>query len=210
MAKISILSFDGKVLEDIELKEEVFNREPDEYLISEVIRQILADKRSGTASTKTRAEVRGGGAKPWRQKGTGRARAGSNRSPLWIGGGRTHGPKPRDFSYTLPKKQKKRALFSALSGKFRAGNLVIIDKMEFDKPGTKDFISFLNRVCPESSALIFMVKAEESYKNANLSCGNIPYVKLLAIDSLNVYDIMNFDKMILTRKSIERLQEVYA
>jgi len=212
MAKTKVVDIKGKKKEDINLKDEIFNIEPDDKLIALAIKQYLASRRQGSANAKTRAEVRGGGAKPWRQKGTGRARAGSTRSSIWVGGGTTFGPRPRDFSFRVPKKQKVKALLSALSKKFRENKLIIVDRLDFDEPKTKMFSEFLYNVCDDGfyTTTVYMGKDEDKYQNAKLSARNIEFVKFSPIESINVYNIVTSEKLILTKACVDRLQEVYS
>lgn len=187
----------------IELSDAVFAAEVKPHLLHEVVTWQLACRRKGTASTKTRAEVRGGGRKPWRQKGTGRARAGSRRSPLWRGGGVVHGPKPRDYSYTLPKKVRKAALRSALSDKLASEQLVVLRDFGLERIKTKDFLAVLRRFAPGSALVVTDVLDERLDKSSR----NVPEVKVLRAEGLNVYDILRHEQLVLLEPAVSRIEE---
>ena len=206
MPKIDVLSTDGKKVKEIELSDKVFGIEPNEGIVHSVIVNYLADQRQGTQSTKTRAEVRGGGKKPWRQKGTGRARQGSIRAPQWIKGGIALGPKPRLYSYKINKKEKKLAIRSALSAKFADKELVVVDKLELKEIKTADMVKILNNL-NASKALVVLSDRNE---NVQKSVRNIPTAKVERADSLNTYDLVKFNKIILTEDSVKKIEEVYA
>ncbi|WP_288054004.1 50S ribosomal protein L4 [Caloranaerobacter azorensis] len=167
----------------------------------------LANRRQGTQSAKTRSEVRGGGRKPWRQKGTGRARHGSIRSPIWKGGGVVFAPKPRDYSYKLPKKIKRLAMKSALSSKVVNGEIIVLDELKMDRPKTKDMVSILNNLNSKKKALIVMSEKDE---NVIKSARNIQGTKTTLVNTLNVYDILNCDSFIITKDAVRKVEEVYA
>ena len=194
-------------VEELELSESIFAAEISEYAVYEVIKNHLANRRQGTQSAKTRAEVRGGGRKPWRQKGTGRARQGSTRSPQWIGGGVVFAPKPRDYSYSVNKKVRRLALKSVLTTKVNEGNLIVLDALEMNAPKTKDFIAMLSAVNAGKKALV--VTAENS-PNVVKSGRNIPGVDITFVNTLNVYDIMRHDSLIITKEAVRKTEEVYA
>ena len=206
MPKIDVLSTDGKKVKEIELSDKVFGIEPNEEIVHSVIVNYLADQRQGTQSTKTRAEVRGGGKKPWRQKGTARARQGSIRAPQWIKGGIALGPKPRLYSYKINKKEKKLAIRSALSAKFADKELVVVDKLELKEIKTADMVKILNNL-NASKALVVLSDRNE---NVQKSVRNIPTAKVERADSLNTYDLVKFNKIILTEDSVKKIEEVYA
>ncbi len=166
----------------------------------------LANKRQGTQSAKTRSEVRGGGRKPWRQKGTGRARHGSIRSPLWTKGGIIFAPKPRDYSFTVPKKIKRLALKSALSSKVQDNDLIVLDELKLDQPKTKEMVKVLENLKATGKALVVLDEKDETVKRAS---GNIPGLKLLYTNTLNVYDIVNCEKFIITKDAVQKVEEVY-
>ena len=207
MPKVDVLNINGQKVEELELSESIFAAEISEYAVYEVIKNHLANRRQGTQSAKTRAEVRGGGRKPWRQKGTGRARQGSIRSPQWKGGGVVFAPKPRDYSYSVPKKVKRLALKSVLTTKVNEGNLIVLDALEMNAPKTKDFIAMLSAVNAGKKALV--VTAENS-PNVVKSGRNIPGVDITFVNTLNVYDIMRHDSLIITKEAVRKTEEVYA
>ena len=207
MPKVDVLNINGQKVEELELSESIFAAEISEYAVYEVIKNHLANRRQGTQSAKTRAEVRGGGRKPWRQKGTGRARQGSTRSPQWIGGGVVFAPKPRDYSYSVNKKVRRLALKSVLTTKVNEGNLIVLDALEMNAPKTKDFIAMLCAVNAGKKALV--VTAENS-PNVVKSGRNIPGVDITFVNTLNVYDIMRHDSLIITKEAVRKTEEVYA
>ena len=207
MAKTNLYDMTGKVIGEIELNDTVFGIEPNTAVMHEVVKNHLANMRQGTQSTLTRAEVRGGGRKPWRQKGTGRARQGSIRSPQWTHGGIALGPKPRTYRYTLNKKTRALAIRSALSAKLAAGALVVVDNITMPEIKTKAMVSFLNSVECTKSALIVTPAVE---KNVVLSARNIPGVQTTFASVINVYDILKADKFVVDQKAVEMIQEVYA
>ncbi len=203
MAKVQILDQNGKKSKEIEAPEGVLSYPLKEHLIYEAVINYRANQRRGTASTKTRGEVRGGGRKPWRQKGTGRARAGSNRSPLWKKGGTTFGPKPRDYSYNMPKKAKKNALKSALSLKFAENQIYVLENLEFKEPKTKEGLRLLKILNLEAALFI------DIYENKNLflSLRNIPKVKAIDQNHITAYDVMNHQSLVFTKRAFESLME---
>ena len=207
MPKVDVLNINGQKVEELELSESIFAAEISEYAVYEVIKNHLANRRQGTQSAKTRAEVRGGGRKPWRQKGTGRARQGSTRSPQWIGGGVVFAPKPRDYSYSVNKKVRRLALKSVLTTKVNEGNLIVLDALEMNAPKTKDFIAMLSAVNAGKKALV--VTAENS-PNVVKSGRNIPGVDITFVNTLDVYDIMRHDSLIITKEAVRKTEEVYA
>jgi large subunit ribosomal protein L4 len=207
MPKVDVLNINGQKVDELELSESIFAAEISEYAVYEVIKNHLANRRQGTQSAKTRAEVRGGGRKPWRQKGTGRARQGSTRSPQWIGGGVVFAPKPRDYSYSVNKKVRRLALKSVLTTKVNEGNLIVLDALEMNAPKTKDFIAMLSAVNAGKKALV--VTAENS-PNVVKSGRNIPGVDVTFVNTLNVYDIMRHDSLIITKEAVRKTEEVYA
>lgn len=207
MPKVDVLNINGQKVDEIELSESIFGIEVSESAVYEVIKNHLANKRQGTQSAKTRAEVRGGGRKPWRQKGTGRARHGSIRSPQWIGGGVVFAPKPRDYSYTIPKKVKRLAMKSILTSKVNEGKIIVVDAIEMETPKTKDFIKMLSAVNAGKKSLV--VTAENSPVVVK-SGRNIPGVKVAFANVINVYDIMNHESFIITKDAVKKVEEVYA
>ena len=201
MAKVTMLNMAGEAVGDIELKDEIFGIEINEFAVHEVIKNYLANQRQGTQSAKTRGEVRGGGRKPFRQKGTGRGRQGSLTSPSHIA------PKPRDYSYTVPKKVKRLALKSALSSKVKESEIIVIDSLEFSEPKTKEMIKVLANVKAAKKALI--VTAEKN-ENVVRSAANIPGVKTSIVSAMNTYEIVNATSFIVTKDAVEKIQEVYS
>lgn len=207
MPKVTIYNISGDQIGEIELSDDVFGIEINENAMYEVVKNQLANKRQGTQSTKTRAEVRGGGRKPWRQKGTGRARVGSSRSPLWIGGGVSFAPKPRDYSYRLPKKIRKLAMKSALTSKVNNDEIIVLDGLNISAPKTKEMINILSNLNADKKALIVMDGRDDAVIK---SARNIPGVKTTSVNTLNVYDILKYDKFIITKDAVQKVEEVYA
>ena len=203
MSQLNVLDINNKVVGKVSLKDDIFNSEIKEHLLHKSVIAHLANLRRGTHSTKIKSEVRGGGAKPWRQKGTGRARAGSIRSPLWRGGGITFGPKPRDYDHDVPKKMRRSALISALSLKVKNGDIFVVDKIDIDKPKTKDVVSILKNFKIDRSVLFLI---DEKNKNLELSARNIPDARVQRVDSINVYDLLYYDKIICTKGAIDKIQ----
>ena len=206
MPKIDVLNIKGEKVDEINLSDSVFDIEVNEHAIYEVVKNHLANKRQGTQSAKTRAEVRGGGRKPWRQKGTGRARQGSTRSPQWVGGGVVFAPKPRDYSYTIPKKVRRLALKSALTSKVQNGELIVLDGISMEAPKTKEFAKIMANLKLDKKALF--VTAEKN-ENVVKSAKNITGVKTAIVGSMNVYDIVNHGAFVITREAVEKVEEVY-
>jgi len=203
MSQLNVLDMNNKVVGKVSLKDDIFNSEIKEHLLHKSVIAHLANLRRGTHSTKIKSEVRGGGAKPWRQKGTGRARAGSIRSPLWRGGGITFGPKPRDYDHDVPKKMRRSALISALSLKVKNGDIFVVDKIDIDKPKTKDVVSILKNFKIDRSVLFLI---DEKNMNLELSARNIPDARVQRVDSINVYDLLYYDKIICTKGAIDKIQ----
>ncbi|NLM04081.1 MAG: 50S ribosomal protein L4 [Clostridiales bacterium] len=207
MPKVAVYNVAGEEVSEITLSEDIFGVEVNEHVLYEVVKNQLANKRQGTQSAKTRAEVRGGGRKPWRQKGTGRARHGSIRSPLWVGGGVTFAPKPRDYSYKLPKKVRRLAMKSALTSKVNNNELIVLDELVLDTPKTKEIVNMLNNLKVEKKVLIVL---DETNENVVKSARNIPGVETTSVNTLNVYDILKYDNFIITKAAVEKVEEVYA
>ncbi|MGM0396319.1 MAG: 50S ribosomal protein L4 [Bacillota bacterium] len=207
MPKVNVYNMLGELVEEMDLSDAVFGVEVNEHVVYEVVKNQLANKRQGTQSAKTRAEVRGGGRKPWRQKGTGRARQGSIRSPQWKGGGVVFAPKPRDYSYSVPKKVRRLAMKSALTDKLQNNEIIVVDELKFDAPKTKEMINMLNTLNADKKALIVMGE-----KNVNVirSAGNIPNVATTLVNTLNVYDILKYNSFIITKEAVKKVEEVYA
>ncbi len=203
MSKIQILDQSGKRVSEMSAPKEVFSYPVKEHLLYEAVVSFRANQRRGTASTKTRGEVKGGGRKPWRQKGTGRARAGSNRSPLWRKGGVTFGPKPKSYYYSLPKKAKRNALKSVLSMKLAEKQLLILKALEIKEPKTKDGAKLLEALKLDSALIV----DDHQNKNLFLSLRNIPKVKAVDTNLINVYDVLSHKWLVFTQKSFESLME---
>jgi len=205
MPTVPVKNMQGKTVGEMELNAALFGIEVNEHAVHMAIVQYLANQRQGTKSTKTRAEVRGGGRKPWRQKGTGRARQGTIRAPQWTGGGVVFAPKPRDFSVRLNKKQKRLALKSALSDKVSQGKLVVLESLELPEIKTKAMIDVCGNL--ELGKALFVMTG--SNKNVMLSARNIPNIKTAAVNTINVYDILHYDTFVVTKEAVEEMQEVY-
>ena len=207
MANVSVYNTDGKEVGTIELNDAVFGVELNEHLVHLAVVAQLANKRQGTQKAKTRSEVSGGGRKPWRQKGTGRARSGSTRSPLWVGGGTVFGPHPRKYGFTMPRKQRRLALKCALSDKVRTGDFIVLDQLDFDAPKTKAAVKLLSDFGVNAKSLF--ITADEAV-NVERSTSNIPGVKAVTANGINVYDILHHDKLFITKDAITRIEEVFA
>lgn len=206
MAKIDVKDLTGAVTGSIELSDEIFGIEPNEAAMSTVVRNQLANKRQGTQKTKTRSEVSGGGKRPYRQKGTGRARHGSTRSAQYVGGGIIFGPTPRSYSYTVPKKVKRLALKSALSSKVADQKLIVVENMDLDEVKTATVAKALKAIGAGNSSLIVL---EDVNKNAELSARNIKDVKTALVNTINVLDILKYDSFVATKAAVEKIEEVY-
>ena len=207
MAKVSVVDMTGKKVSDITLNDEIFGIEPNEAAVHAVVKNYLANQRQGTQSAKTRSEVRGGGKKPFRQKGTGRHRQGSSTDPSQIGGGIVFAPKPRDYRYTLNKKLKRLAMKSALSAKVADKELIVVNELKFDEPKTKEMVKVLAALNAQKKALIVM---DEKDDNVVKSAHNIPGVRTALVGTMNVYEIVNHYSLILTEAAAKRIEEVYA
>ena len=207
MPKIDVYDIKGKKVSDVELAESVFGIEPNEAIVHSVLVNYLANQRQGTQSTKTRAEVRGGGRKPWRQKGTGRARQGSIRAPQWIKGGIALGPKPRKYTYKVNKKEKRLAIKSVLSSKVLENQLVVIDELPFKDIKTKQMVSALEKNKVEGKTLIMLPEKNEAVQK---SARNIEGVKTTLVNTINVYDLLKYNKLVITLDTVKKLEEVYA
>lgn len=207
MPKIDVYDINGKKVKELELNEAVFGIEPNEAVVHSVLVNFLANQRQGTQSTKTRAEVRGGGKKPWRQKGTGRARQGSIRAPQWIKGGIALGPKPRSYKYTVNKKERRLAIKSILSSKVLEKELTVVDKLELAEIKTKTMVKALSDLKVEGTTLIIL---PEQNKNVLMSARNIEGVKTILINNINVFDLLKYNKLVLPLETVKKLEEVYA
>ncbi len=207
MPKVALYDMSGAQIGEIDLNEQVFGIEPNKAVLYDFVKMQLANKRVGTSSTKTRAEVSGGGKKPWRQKGTGRARVGSSRNPVWKAGGVAFGPKPRDYSYRLPRKVRRLAMRSALSSKVLDNNIIIIDELKFDAPKTKLMVQVLEKLNVGRKTLLITADGDI---NVSKSASNIPGVKPLRADFINVYDLLNHETLLITRDAVSKVEEVFA
>ena len=207
MPKIDVYDIKGKKVSDVELAESVFGIEPNEAIVHSVLVNFLANQRQGTQSTKTRAEVRGGGRKPWRQKGTGRARQGSIRAPQWIKGGIALGPKPRSYRYTVNKKERRLAIKSLLSSKVLENELTVVDKLELSEIKTKTMVKALADLKVEGKTLIVL---PENNKNVLMSARNIEGVKTIVLNNINVFDLLKYNNLVLPLETVKKLEEVYA
>jgi large subunit ribosomal protein L4 len=207
MAKLKVLNQTGSEVGDIELNDAVFGIEPNEHVVFEAVVMQRASLRQGNPKVKTRSEVSGGGRKPWRQKGTGRARQGSIRSPQWRGGGTVFGPAPRSYSYKLPKKVRRLALKSALSSKVKEQNVLVLDALTFEAPKTKEFTAVLKNLSVDSKALIVTDTVNEFVA---LSARNIPGVTVVEASGINILDLLGHEKLIMTKAAVEKVEEVLA
>jgi len=207
MPKVAVFNVSGSQVGDIELADSVFGIEPNVHVLHSAVLLQQAAERAGTHKTKGRSEVRGGGRKPWKQKGTGRARQGSIRSPQWVGGGTVFGPTPRSYSFKLPKKVRRLAIKSALSSKVVDNEIIVLDQLALNAPKTKEFAGILNNLKVARKALVVTANYED---NVALSARNIPGVKFVAADGINVRDVMLYDKLIITKEAVEKVQEVLA
>ena len=207
MAEVAVLNMQGKEVGRQQLSDTVFGIEPNVPVMNDMVKNYLANQRQGTQSALTRSEVSGGGRKPWRQKGTGRARQGSTRAPQWTHGGIVFAPKPRDYRYTLNKKVRRLAMKSALSSKVQDGEMVVIDKISLDSFKTKEIAAMLKAIGSEKKALIVLDSLDEKVIR---SARNIPGVKTAQVNTLNVYDILNADRFIVVQGAVQKIEEVYA
>ncbi|KXB46236.1 50S ribosomal protein L4 [Tissierellia bacterium KA00581] len=206
MPKVNVYNQLGEVVGDIELNEAIFGIEVNEHVVYEVVKNQLANRRQGTQSAKTRAEVRGGGKKPWRQKGTGRARQGSIRAPQWKGGGVVFAPKPRDYSYAVPKKVRRLAMKSVLTSKVIEGELKILDALTIDTFSTKKAKEVLKNLNVEAKTIVVLEKGDQKIVK---SFANLPKVETVVVDLMNVYDLMRFDNLVILKDALTKIEEVY-
>ena len=207
MAKVTMLNMAGAEAGVIELNDDIFAITPNENAVHAVIKNYLANQRQGTQSAKTRAEVRGGGRKPFRQKGTGRHRQGSSTDPSQVGGGIVFAPKPRSYRYTLPKKLRRLAMFSALSSKVAENEIIVVDEIKFEEPKTKEMVKMLENIKAGKKALIVTAEKDE---NIIRSAANIPGVRTALVSTMNVYEIINHTNFIVTKEAVEKIEEVYS
>ena len=206
MATVSVLNMEGKEVGTMELNDAVFGVNVNEHLVHMAVVQQLANNRQGTQKAKTRSEVRGGGRKPWRQKGTGHARQGSTRAPQWTGGGVVFAPTPRDYSFKMNKKEKRIALLSALSSKVADNKIVVLDSFNLDEVKTKKFAEVMSNLKVDKALVVI----EGENKNVVLSGRNIPTVKVSATNEINTYDVLKYETLVVTKAAVEKLEEVYA
>ncbi|GAT18029.1 50S ribosomal protein L4 [Secundilactobacillus silagei] len=207
MTSVTLFKQDGSQNGDVTLNDAIFGIEPNENVVFDTVLMQRASQRQGTHAVKNRSAVRGGGKKPWRQKGTGRARAGSTRSPIWVGGGTIFGPTPRSYAYHLPKKVTRLALKSVLSQKVADGSLVVVDAFNFDQPKTKDFAKSLSSLNVSTKTLVVL---EEDNKNAEMAARNLANVQVIDAKGINVLDVINNDKLVLTQAALSQIEEVLA
>ncbi|ESE29768.1 MAG: 50S ribosomal protein L4 [[Eubacterium] brachy] len=207
MAEVKVLNMAGTDAGTIELNEKVFGIEPNQNAVHAVVKNYLANRRQGTQSAKTRGDVRGGGRKPFRQKGTGRHRQGSTTDPSQIGGGVVFAPKPRSYRYTLPKKLRRLAMLSALSSKVKENEIIVLDQLTMSEPKTKEMIKVLGNVNAGRKALIVMAEKDE---NVIRSAANIPGVRTALVSTMNVYEIINHTNFIVTKEAVKKIEEVYS
>ena len=206
MANVSVYNMEGKQIDTIELNDAVFGVEVNEHLVHMAVVQQLANNRQGTQKAKTRSEVRGGGRKPWRQKGTGHARQGSTRAPQWTGGGVVFAPTPRDYSFKMNRKEKRAALKSALTSRVQENKLIVVDELKFDEIKTKKFAEVLKNLNLDKALVVL----NENDEKVVMSAKNIPTVKTTQINTINVYDVLKYNTVVLTKAAAESIEEVYA
>jgi large subunit ribosomal protein L4 len=208
MAKAKKISSTGGSAGEVDLNPKVFEFEPKNYQVHQYIKSFLRNQRQGTHSTKNRREVRGGGAKPWRQKGTGRSRAGSNTSPIWVGGGRAFGPKPKNYNRTIPKAIKRQALYSAFADKASDDRIMVIEDLQMEKPRTKSVVEFLAGLDLYGKKVLILNEGEN--RNFEMSCRNIPGVNYLRARLINAYHLLNSDYLLITEAALKEIEEVFA
>lgn len=206
MPTVGMFNKEGQKVGDLQLSDNVFGVEVNQYALHQVVVALLANKRQGTQSAKTRAEVSGGGIKPWRQKGTGRARQGSTRAPQWIHGGMVFAVKPRSYRTSVPKSMRRVAMKSALTSKVQDNEMIVLENLELDAPKTKEVIKMLNAFDAKKTLIVTAESNENVYKSAR----NIEGVAVLPANNLNVYDLLKYDKVIITRDAVSKIEEVYA
>ncbi|MCE5221079.1 MAG: 50S ribosomal protein L4 [Clostridium sp.] len=206
MPTVGVFNKEGNKVADMDLNENVFAAEVNEYALHQVVVALLANKRQGTQSTKTRSEVRGGGIKPWRQKGTGRARQGSIRAPQWIKGGIVFAPKPRDYRVSVPKSMRKVAMKSALTSKVQENQMIVLESLNFEAPKTKNIVEMLKALEANKALIITAESNEVVYKSAR----NIQGISIIPANNINVYDLLKYEKLIITKDAVSKIEEVYA
>ena len=206
MAKVAVYNMEGKEVDSIELNDSIIGVEINEHLVHMAVLQQLANNRQGTQKAKTRSEVRGGGRKPWRQKGTGHARQGSTRAPQWTGGGVVFAPTPRDYSFKLNKKEKRAALKSALTSRVSENKIIVVDELKLDSIKTKNFVQVMNNLKVEKALVVL----NDMDTNVIASAANIPTVKTTQTGELNVFDVLKYDTVVVTKAAVATIEEVYA
>jgi len=208
MVDMSVHSVEGEKIGEIKLKEDMFNAKINKHIVHQIVKRYLAEKRRGTASVKGRSDVSGGGKKPWKQKGTGRARAGTTRSPLWTGGGVVFGPENRDYGYAIPRKMRLVALKSVLSDKVKNDNLIVLDKIEIENGKTRDITNIFDKlkIEPEKKIIIVIEKDDEKIKRA---VNNLQNAMVITANKLNTYDLVNYQKMLVTKDALKIIEEVF-
>ena len=206
MLTVGVFNKEGKKVSDMELNENIFGAEVNEYALHQVVVALLTNKRQGTQSAKTRTEVRGGGIKPWRQKGTGRARQGSIRAPQWIKGGVVFAPKPRDYRMSVPKSMRRVAMKSALTSKVKENQMIVLESLDFDAPKTKNVVEMLKALEANKALIITAESNEAVYKSAR----NIQGISVIPANNINVYDLLKYEKLIITKDAVSKIEEVYA
>jgi large subunit ribosomal protein L4 len=205
MASVDVVNQNGQKMGSIELDDSIFNADIREHLVQRTVVWQLAKRRAGTASTKTKGDVRGGGKKPWRQKGTGRARAGSSRSPLWKGGGTIFGPHPRSYAFSLPKKVRRAALRSVLTSKLKENQLTVLDKIELDEPKTRNFLEVCRSLGLDGHKALFVIPEKD--ENLSRSSRNLYQYMTLPCDGLNVYDLLRYERLVLLQDALPKIRE---
>ena len=206
MAKVAVYNMEGKEVDSIELNDSIFGVEINEHLVHMAVLQQLANNRQGTQKAKTRSEVRGGGKKPWRQKGTGHARQGSTRAPQWTGGGVVFAPTPRDYSFKLNKKEKRAALKSALTSRVAENKIIVLDELKLDEIKTKKFVQVMKNLNVEKALVVL----NDMDTNVIKSASNIPTVKTAQTNEINVFDVLKYDTVVVTKDAVKTIEEVYA
>ena len=207
MVDMNVHSIEGEKIGEIKLKDDMFNAKINKHIVHQIVKRYLAEKRRGTASTKGRSDVRGGGKKPWKQKGTGRARAGTIRSPIWVGGGVIFGPENRNYGYSIPRKMRLVALKSVLSDKVKNNDVIILDKLELKNGKTKDMINIFDNLDINSDKILIIIeKDDEAIKRA---VHNLKNAMVLTANKLNTYDIVNYQKMLITKNALQKIEEVF-
>jgi large subunit ribosomal protein L4 len=207
MVEMNVHSIEGEKIDEMKLNDDMFDANINKHIVHQIVKRYLAEKRRGTASTKGRSDVRGGGKKPWKQKGTGRARAGTIRSPLWVGGGVIFGPENRDYSYSIPRKMRLVALKSVLSGKVKNKDIIILDKLELKDGKTKDITYILDKFHIKNDKIIIVTDKED--ENVKRAANNLKNVMVITANKINTYDLVNYQKMLITKEALKIIEEVF-